>query len=50
VYGYFEHVQQRGFAGIVEAEEEKFGMLVQKTERRENIPEPSIPQSASDIW
>lgn len=34
---HLQHVQQRRLSGIVEAEEQQFSVLVEQTERREDV-------------
>lgn len=37
---FFEHVEEGGFAGVVEAEEKDFGIFVVEPERGEGVVEP----------
>ena len=37
---YLQHMQKRSFTGIVEAQKEELGVLVEKAKGRKDVPEP----------
>lgn len=46
---FFEHVEECGFSGVVEAEEEDFGVFVVEAERGEGVVEPVDEEHGSDF-
>lgn len=42
-----EHVKEGGFAGIIETEEEKLGVFVQKAEGGKDVPDWKLERSVS---
>ncbi len=46
---FFQHVQERGFAGVVETEEEDFGIFVIEPEGGEGVVEPVNEEHDCDI-
>jgi len=44
---YFEHMEEGGFASVVEAEEEELRMFVEEAKWSKDIPEPTIDRLAS---
>lgn len=40
---HLQHVQQRRLSGVVEAEEQQLGMLVEQAERREDVVDCGEP-------
>jgi len=44
---YFEHMEEGGFASVVEAEEEEFCVFVEEAKWGKHIPEPTIDSLAT---